>query len=142
VDSISKFLSAYADPYYSAVIEEDEKTLFTHKGGVMVIKGALGHTTDLLVDGVPAVDASAGCEKWLEVNGDPAKGCWGKILCIERGLGWGKSLWCIRGLQKGLGYLAEFAPLNTKLRHHHIIMVLSAIELAASFYRGIVNPSV
>lgn len=75
VSSIEEFLSAYKDPYYEKVIRPDEESLFVHSGNAMVIRGSLGWTRDIVKDAEPSIDTSAGCQKWLEVNGNIGKGC-------------------------------------------------------------------
>ncbi|KAL4728726.1 hypothetical protein ACLX1H_003125 [Fusarium chlamydosporum] len=73
VSSIEEFLSAYRDPYYQKVIKPDEESLFLHSGDAMVVRGSLGWTTDIVKDAEVSVDATAGCQKWLEVNGNIGK---------------------------------------------------------------------
>ncbi|KAH6952070.1 EthD domain-containing protein [Fusarium avenaceum] len=75
VSSIEEFLSAYKDPYYEKVIRPDEESLFVHSGDAMVIRGSLGWTKDIVKDAEPSIDTTAGCQKWLEVNGNVGKGC-------------------------------------------------------------------
>ncbi|KAL0778973.1 hypothetical protein CaCOL14_003457 [Colletotrichum acutatum] len=69
VSSIERFLSAYADPYYKQVIEPDEKFLFAHSGDVMVVRGSLGWTTDIMKNGGAAVNAASGCTKKPDYRG-------------------------------------------------------------------------
>ncbi|KAI3557467.1 hypothetical protein CABS01_16329 [Colletotrichum abscissum] len=75
VSSIEQFLSAYADPYYKQVIEPDEKSLFAHSGDVMVVRGSLGWTTDIIENGGAVVDVAGGCSKWREIHGSARRGC-------------------------------------------------------------------
>ncbi|KPM40521.1 hypothetical protein AK830_g6059 [Neonectria ditissima] len=75
VSSLAEFLSAYADPYYKQVIAPDEESLFLHSGDVMVIRGTMGWTSEVVKDGVSAVDATPGCTKWKEIHGSAGEGC-------------------------------------------------------------------